>query len=342
MTRAHEQIGGNPDSHAKAPAAAIDATASVVTAAEAMRRPEKKKRLPRRYSRDELMGEPESPESIKVITIAGDTFTGKTGCAEKTVGGGSFPPEDFFLVGEKIRAVENSGQGPQRRVKRSREVDIKFDKEQQAMIRSGRRIFIESRLASILVSRMRTEEPEREINAVSVLLTASKEVRQVRAFRRALINRTKDIANLEKALATSVDTVERKGLKAEKSALEDVHYTEDNVWEMEKNRTQNDEKWYRRIYPWFNEEIPGDFLNPDLTIRGQRVYDIVIDTNGVTPQEVYRLTCEAIILFRKNRNRISTVVGTNTFRKMGEKMWVRRGAHGQLWVFGKAPGKQAA
>jgi cytidylate kinase len=338
MTKPHEQLDGQGIESGAPRIRAVASNAEEVLEA-ATRAPEKRKRLPRRFSKLELMGEPGSPDSVNVITMAGDTFTGKTGTAQKIVGGGRFPAEDFFLVGERIRAVENSGQGPQNRVKRERAVDIKFDEEQQEMIGSGRQKFIESRLASILVSRMRAAEPEREINAVSVLLTASEAVRRKRAFRRALVNQEKGIAKLEKTIAANSDAADKEKLIAEKSALESIHYTEDGVWAVEESRTREDEDFYRGLYPWFNQEIPGNFLDPDLEINGQRVYDIVIPTDGYTEQEVYRLTCRAIILFRKYRDTISSIVGVRAVR-MDNGLWVRRGAHGQLWTFGKAPSDQ--
>lgn len=273
--------------------------------------------LRRHFTRREVFGNPELPTSITVATVGGESYTGKTGFAESLGKQTKLGKDNIFLVGNFMREAKKTGQIAQGTFKEDQKLDEASDAIQKDMILTSNRRnpkLLESRLAALLAKNESREHQDLNINSVSVLLLATPEKRKQRALQRTTINLNKrikeitaEIRDLEEAGAEAILI---DGAKTRRNAQQQMLDALDiNVlWEEELRRQREDEEEYRRIYPWLSD-YEKYYMDPELTDEhGNRVYDIVINTDTYTPEEVYNMVCEEIIKFRKEKEDIGTIV----------------------------------
>jgi cytidylate kinase len=280
----------------------------------------------RHLTRLEVLGFPESELTLSLVTVAGDTFTGKTGLAERLAKRLKFPKASTFLVGQRMRETEKAGQGAQGFIPRDLAIDKAFDLRQDDIISDAtteKPALLESRLAALKAKRIRP------LDSVSILLLASEGERKRRAVRRTTDDLNKRINEVKKRLPGETNPIIVEGDRFVLATLRDQLATldADEIWEQEKGRESGDEDRYRELYPWFNE-IKGGYMDPELTDEnGRPIYDIVVMTGGHEPEAVYNLVCEAIIKFRQDKEDIKTIV--NTLEKPEETVVFEESAEAQ-------------
>jgi cytidylate kinase len=278
------------------------------------------KPLRRHLTRAEVLGAPEDPTSITIVTIGGKSYTGKTSAGQKVSGRLDFDRENVFFVGDFMREQKHAGRGAQGAMTEDEELDKKSDKLQCKIARRANAAspgFLESRLAAPMVKRFIKENPELNVNAVTVLLLAPDEIRQQRALQRTSVEIRKRISEIRKEIRelqseTNPDQILIEGarlrLRAEDYKLKNLDIEE--LWNEELQREKNDQASYRRMYPWL-KGYEKDYMDPELTDEyGNRVYDIVVDTGGKTQEETYDEICQKIRDLREERKAYRTIVNT--------------------------------
>lgn len=275
----------------------------------------------RRLTRVEVLGDPEREDaSITVVTIAGNSYTGKTGLAEKLGKRMKFKKNKIFLVGNFMREAKRAGREAQGTLPQDKELDEKSDAKQSEIALDATTqepALLESRLAALRVKEIRKEHPEQRINSVSILLLASDDIRKERAMKRTtdeikkrIRQITTEVHELEQAEQTDINSILLKGARVrldyQRQRLDNLDINE--LWEEELGRQRDDQAEYREIYPWLSN-YQQDYMDPELTDEyGNHVYDIVFDTSPYKPEEVYDRICEEIRRFRQSREDINVMI----------------------------------